>query len=201
MLGIVTGPVAFPAGGAIGAWTLGVSSQNNVTVNSVVLSNAATGTTEGIIGAVFSLNGGLVRFNGGGTGFSYGGIASSTNTNINLNGGVLDMNGQPILTPGVDPQPLNSFEFNGGTLKNASVVYVTNGLAQNGGILLQDGSATGSTSGYTAGTTTIGSNAAAPGPPLLEHAGVTRREQRQSAVTPLRREVMCTWWAAEPSSN
>jgi fibronectin-binding autotransporter adhesin len=131
-------------GGGVGSWVLGVAN-NSVTVDRVLMTNTPT-ATQGITGAVFSLNGGTVTFTAGFGGFAYGQTASFTNTNINLNGGTLDLNGNPVIDPAVAPLPLDNFGFNGGTLKNATAVFVTGGVVQNGGTLLRD----------QAGATTIG---------------------------------------------
>jgi autotransporter-associated beta strand protein len=144
-IGFNAGPPTSTHGGGLGSWVLGVAN-NNVTVNNILMTNTPAGGTQGITGAVFSLNGGTVTFAAAGGGFAYGGAASFTNTNINLNGGLLDMNDNPVLDPTVAPAPLDSFGFNGGTLRNATGVFVTGGLVQNGGVLLRT----------TAGTTTIG---------------------------------------------
>src|SRR5207248_6368923 len=136
-------------GGGVGSWVLGVAN-NAVTVDKVLMTNTPA-ATQGITGAVFSLNGGTVTFTAGGGGFAYGNTASFTNTNINLNGGTLDLNGNPVLDPATAPLPLDGFGFNGGTLRNATTVFVTGGLVQNGGTLLRD----------QAGTTTIGAAATA----------------------------------------
>src|SRR5205823_436230 len=135
--------------GGVGSWVLGVAN-NAVTVDKVLMTNTPT-ATQGITGAVFSLNGGTVTFAAAGGGFAYGNTASFTNTNVNLNGGTPDLNGNPVIDPAVAPLPLDSFGFNGGTLKNATAVFVTNGLVQNGGTVLRD----------QAGTTTVGAAATA----------------------------------------
>src|SRR5207248_2103826 len=136
-------------GGGVGSWVLGVAN-NAVTVDKVLMTNTPA-ATQGITGAVFSLNGGTVTFTAGGGGFAYGNTASFTNTNINLNGGTLDLNGNPVLDPATAPLPLDSFGFNGGTLKNATTVFVSGGLVQNGGTILRD----------QPGATTVGSAATA----------------------------------------
>jgi autotransporter-associated beta strand protein len=145
-------------GGGVGSWVLGVAN-NSVTIDKVLMTNTVT-ATQGITGAVFSLNGGTVTFNTGGGGFAYGGTASFTNTNINLNGGLLDLNGNAVIDPASAPLPLDSFGFNGGTLRNATAVFVTGGVVQNGGILLRD----------QAGTTIIGTSAT-PGSDVYTAAG------------------------------
>ena len=134
-------------GGGVGSWVLGVAN-NAVTVDKILMTNTPA-ATQGITAAVFSLNGGTVTFSAGNGGFAYGNTASFTNVNINLNGGLLDMNGNAVIDPALAPLPMDSFGFNGGTLRNASVIYATGGVVQNGGTILRD----------QAGTTTIGGTA------------------------------------------
>jgi autotransporter-associated beta strand protein len=140
-------------GGAVGSWVMGVAN-NNVTVDSVQMTNTPT-VSQGITGAIFSLNGGTVTFAASGTGFSFGNAASAgpVTAAINLNGGTLNMNGSPLVDPNTSTSLLSSVAINGGTLKNATGIFVTGGLVQNGGVILRD----------QAGTTLIGNGGVFPG--------------------------------------
>src|SRR5581483_414673 len=102
-----------------------------------------------------------VTFNAPGSGgFAFGADAAATTTVVNLNGGTLNMNGNAVNDPGTAIAPFTAFAFNGGTLRNATGIFATGGVIQNGGILLRD----------QAGTTTIG-NAATAGTNVYTVAG------------------------------
>ncbi len=135
------------AGGAIGSWVLGVAN-NAVTLDSLNLADV-TGApfNQGIVAGIFSVNGGNVSFNNTtGTGILYGNTKAplnapaGTNATINLNGGTLNLNGLPI---GSAANPIDNFNMLGGTLVNATNLYIGNGttasnFTQTGGQIAVD---------------------------------------------------------------
>ena len=149
-LGIHPNGANTPLAGASGSWVLGVAA-NTVTISTLNLTNYTVGTsTAGNINGVFSLNGGTVNFAPGGTGIFVEGTSSPSNAIVNLNGGTLNMNGLPIGTSG---KPINFFNMTGGTLQDATNVFVTattNNFIQTGGTILVD---TSSQSGNVMTTT------------------------------------------------
>ncbi len=171
-------------GGAAGSWVLGVAN-NSVTLNTLNLTNqsAAQGALAGIITAgIFSLNGGTVTFNAAGTGIVYGGtIAKSTSTNsiVNLNGGILNLNNHNI---GSATAPINYVNMLGGVLQNVGVLNAGTGLTaptgftQTSGTLLRDNTgATTIAAAYTIdGGAIVQLNAGASGTAIVTTPSLNR---------------------------
>ncbi len=96
--GIVLGCYASTAGsgGSQGTLTLGTSSANNVTADSVTLATAGLSTTAANNVGTLNLSGGTFAINPGGAGILVGGGTLTGVSTLNLTGGTLNMNGATI---------------------------------------------------------------------------------------------------------